>query len=94
MSFYPDEYPIGFSEQEVRGQVESEPMRYDLNALVGHWRSELGGLSEERWIPAGKYDAAVQRNESLKKEFMDGASPDGSEKIRHGWPFQNHEEFY
>ncbi|PKY06695.1 hypothetical protein P168DRAFT_295685 [Aspergillus campestris IBT 28561] len=90
----PDECPIRFSEQEVREQAESERMWYDLNALVGHWRRELGGLSEEGWIPAENYDAAVQRNESLREEFSDGASPDELGKIRRGWPFRDLEDFY
>lgn len=46
------ECPIGFSEEETRGQAESDPMWYNLNALVSHWHEELGGFSEEGWIPA------------------------------------------
>lgn len=90
----PLECPIRFSEQEARDQAENEPMWYKLNALVSHWRDELGGLSEEGWLPAGKYDAAVKRNGSLKAEFSDGGSPDELENIKQGWPFQDHEEFF
>ena len=88
------ECPIEFSEQEARDQAENEPMWYNLNELVSHWRSELGGLSEEGWIPAEKYDDAVKRNESLKAEFEENGSPDELEKVRRGWPFQDHEEFF
>ncbi|KAL4892301.1 serine/threonine protein kinase [Aspergillus ambiguus] len=88
------ECPIQFSEQETRYQAENEPMWYNLNALVSHWRDELGGLSEEGRLPAEKYHAAVKRNESLKAEFSDGGRPDELEKIKRGWPFQDHEEFF
>lgn len=88
------ECPIEFSEKEARDQAENEPMWYNLNALVSHWRDELGGLSEEGWLPAEMYGAAVKRNESLKAEFSDGGSPDELEKIKRGWPFQDHEEFF
>lgn len=88
------ECPIEFSEEEAHDQAENEPMWYNLNELVNHWRSELGGLSEEGWIPAEKYDDAVKRNESLKAEFEENGSPDELEKVRRGWPFQDHEEFF
>ncbi|PLB51514.1 serine/threonine protein kinase [Aspergillus steynii IBT 23096] len=90
----PSTCPIEFSEQESDDQTENEPMWYNLNALVSHWRDELGGLSEEGWLPSDKYDSAVKRNESLKAEFAEGGSPDELEKIRRGWPFQDHEEFF
>lgn len=51
-------------------------------------------LSEEGWIPAEKYEAAVKRNESLKAEFSDDGCPDELEKIERGWPFQDHETFF
>ncbi|KAL2865238.1 phosphotransferase enzyme family protein [Aspergillus lucknowensis] len=88
------ECPIQFSEQETRYQAENEPMWYKLNALVSHWRSELGGLSEEGWLSAEKYHAAVIRYETLKAEFSDGGSPDELEKIKRGWLFQDHEDFF
>ncbi|KAE8150844.1 serine/threonine protein kinase [Aspergillus avenaceus] len=88
------ECPIQFSEQETGYQAENEPMWCNLNALVSHWRDELGGLSEEGWLPAEKYDAAVKRNESLKAEFSDGGSPEELEKVKRGWPFQDHKEFF
>lgn len=88
------ECPIKFSAQEAREQAENEPMWYKLNELVSHWRDELGGLTEEGWIPAEKYDSAVKRNKSLKAEFSEGGSADELEKIKRGWPFQDHEEFF
>jgi hypothetical protein len=48
------EYPIDFSEEELRDQAEKEEMWYKLNELAAHWREELGG--EEGWIPAEKYE--------------------------------------
>jgi len=69
-------------------------MWYKLNEVVNHWRDELGGLSEEGWLPADKYEAALKRNESLKAKFVDGGSPDELEKIERGWPFQDREEFH
>jgi hypothetical protein len=39
--------PIEFSPEEVTKQAEDEPMWYNLNELVAHWRDELAGLSEE-----------------------------------------------
>lgn len=86
--------PIEFSEQETRDQAENEPIWYNLDELVSHWRDELGGLSEEGWLPAETYDAAVERNKSLKAEFSDYGSPGELEKIKQGWPFQDHEEFF
>jgi hypothetical protein len=86
------ECPVEFTEQETRDQAENEPMWYNLNTLVSHWRDELGRLSEEGWLPAERYDAAVLRNESLKAEFSDGGSVDELEKINRGWPFRDHEE--
>ncbi|KAJ5575573.1 serine/threonine protein kinase [Penicillium sp. DV-2018c] len=88
------ECPIGFSEQEIRELTENEPMWYNLNLLVNHWRDELGGLSEEGWVQAEQYDFAVKRNESLRAEFSQGGSADELEKIKRGWPFQDHEEFF
>ncbi|CAG8180908.1 unnamed protein product [Penicillium salamii] len=87
------ECPIQFSEQEVKEHIENEPMWYDLNKLVNHWRDELGGLSEEGWVRAEQYDHAVKRNASLKAEFS-GGSADELEKIDRGWPFQDREEFF
>ncbi|KAL4777999.1 serine/threonine protein kinase [Aspergillus varians] len=86
--------PIEFSEEEVRDHTENEPMWYNLNQLVSHWRDELGGLSEEGWIATKKYDAAVRRNESLKTEFSNGGSPDELAKLGRGWPFQDRQEFF
>lgn len=80
--------------REVREQAENEPMWYNVNALVSHWQEKLGLLSEEGWIPAEKYEAAVKRNESLKAEFSDDGCPDELEKIERGWPFQDHETFF
>ncbi|KAJ6179468.1 serine/threonine protein kinase [Penicillium mononematosum] len=40
------------------------------------------------------YDYATKRNQSLKAEFSDGGSADELEKIKRGWPFQDHEEFF
>ncbi|KAE8320912.1 serine/threonine protein kinase [Aspergillus sergii] len=87
------ECPISFSE-EVGYQTENEPMWYNLNMLVSHWRGELGGLTEEGWVSSDKYYCAVGRNESLRKEFAEGGSADELEKIRRGWPFQGHEEIF
>lgn len=87
------ECPIGFSEQELKEQTENEPMWYNLNMLVSHWRDELG-LSEEGWVRTDWYDHAVKRNESLRAEFSEGGSTDEREKIKRGWPFQDHEEFF
>lgn len=87
------ECPIGFSGQEIKEQSENEPMWYNLNMLVNHWRDELGGLSEEGWIRTEQYDYAIKRNESLKAEFSKGGSADELEQIKRGWPFQDHEEF-
>ncbi|GLA95884.1 phosphotransferase enzyme [Aspergillus tubingensis] len=86
--------PIDFSEQEVTDQAESEQTWYNLNILINKWRDELGGLSEEGWLPAQRYEAAVKRNKSLMAEFSDGASPDELEKVKRGWPFQDHDELY
>lgn len=88
------ECPIGFSEQEVEEQKENEPMWYNLNTLVNHWRDELGGLSEDGWVRTEQYGDAVKRNESLRAEFSEGGSVDELEKIKRGWPFQDHEEFF
>ncbi|GAA82961.1 hypothetical protein ASPFODRAFT_59945 [Aspergillus luchuensis CBS 106.47] len=86
--------PIDFSEQEANDQAESEQTWYNLNILINQWRDELGGLSEERWLPAQRYEAAVKRNKSLMAEFSDGASPDELEKLKQGLPFQGHDELY
>ena len=88
------ECPIGFSEQEISEQTENEPMWYNLNMLVNHWRDELGGLSEEGWVRTEQYDSAVKRNRSLRAEFAEGGSADELEKINRGWPFQDQEEFF
>lgn len=88
------ECPFTFSEQEIEKQAETEPMWYNLNKLVDHWRDELGGLSEEGWIRTDKYDYAIKRNESLRAEFSEGGSVDELEKIERGWPFQDREEFF
>ncbi|PYI29808.1 serine/threonine protein kinase [Aspergillus indologenus CBS 114.80] len=88
------ECPISFSEEELAEQSENEPMWYQLNHLVSHWRDELGGISEEGWVSTEKYDHAVKRNDSLKAEFAEGGSPDELDKIKRGWPFQDHEEFF
>ncbi|KAL2839635.1 phosphotransferase enzyme family protein [Aspergillus pseudoustus] len=90
----PLECPIGFSGQELQEKAEDESMWYKLNELVHNWRYELGGLSEQDWLPAEKYEAALNRNESLKAEFAHGDSPDEVEKIERGWPFQDREEFF
>lgn len=86
--------PIGFPEQEVSKQTEDDPMWSNLNALVSHWRDELDGLTEEGWVRTESYDHAVKRNQSLIEEFSEGASEDEIEKIKRGWPFQDHEEFF
>ncbi|KAL3460860.1 serine/threonine protein kinase [Aspergillus heterothallicus] len=86
--------PIDFSEEEIREQAEMQPMWHKLNALVEHWRDELGGISEEGWIPAEEFDAAVERNKALEAEFSDGGSLDELAKIERGWPFQDHQEVY
>ncbi|GLB18359.1 phosphotransferase enzyme [Aspergillus tubingensis] len=86
--------PIDFSEQEVNDQAESEQTWYNLNILINQWRDELGGLSEEGWLPAQRYEAAVKRNKSLMAEFSDGASPDELEILKQSWPFQDHGEVY
>ncbi|GLA61329.1 phosphotransferase enzyme [Aspergillus tubingensis] len=86
--------PIDFSEQEVNDQAESEQTWYNLNILINQWRDELGGLSEEGWLPAQRYEAAVKKNKSLMAKFSDGASPDELEKVKRGWPFQDHDEVY
>lgn len=65
----------------------------NLNRLVEHRRDELGGLSEEGWIRTEQYDYATKRNQSLKAEFFKGGSADELEKIKRGWPFQDHEFF-
>ncbi|KAI2669763.1 hypothetical protein CBS147355_9688 [Penicillium roqueforti] len=88
------ECPIQFSEQEVREHNETEPMWYNLNILVNHWRDELGGLSEEGWVQTERYEYAVKRNESLRAEFSEGGNADELEKIKRGWPFRDHEEFF
>jgi len=88
------ECPIEFSKQEIREQTENETMWYNLNMLANHWRDDLGGLSEEGWVRTEQYDYAVRRNESLRAEFSEGASADELEKIKRGWPFQDHEELF
>jgi hypothetical protein len=79
---------------EVSDQAEKEEMWYKLNQLVAHWREELGKISEEGWIPAEQYEAAVKRNKELKAEFADGGSPDEIQKIERGRPFKDRAEFY
>ncbi|OJJ43564.1 hypothetical protein ASPZODRAFT_2114104 [Penicilliopsis zonata CBS 506.65] len=88
------ECPIGFSEQELTEQSENEPMWYNLNKLVDHWRDELGGLSEEGWVQTEQYNYAVEQNKALQVKFSEGGSADDLERIKRGWPFQDHEEFF
>ncbi|KAF3484117.1 serine/threonine protein kinase [Arthroderma uncinatum] len=86
--------PISFSEDEIRKQTDDDPMWCNLNALVSHWREELGGLTEEGWVRTEAYDDAVKRNQSLIEEFSEGGSTDELGKIKRGWPFQDREEFF
>jgi cysteinyl-tRNA synthetase len=88
------ECPIAFSAEETARQAEQEQMWADLKELVGHWRDELGGLTEEGWVRTEQYDYAVKRNASLKAEFAAGGSADELEKLERGWPFQDREEFF
>jgi hypothetical protein len=64
------EFPIEFSDQEIREHTENEQMWYKLNLLVNHWRDELGGLSEEGLIVLSSITMRVKRNESLRAEFF------------------------
>lgn len=70
------EFPMEFSEQEVRETMENEPVWCKLNTVVDRWRDELGVLSEEGWVPVDKHDAVVVRNESLRAEVSDNAGLD------------------
>lgn len=78
----PPTCPIEFSEEETREQAENEEMWYNLNALVSHWRDELGGLSGEDWIPGDKSGFAVNRSESLKAQFAEGGRGAGENQAR------------
>ncbi|KAH8429875.1 phosphotransferase family protein [Aspergillus melleus] len=88
------ECPIAFSGEEMEEQTKNEPMWYNLNRLVSHWRDVLGGVSEEGWVRTEQYDYAVKRNEALRAEFSEGGSADELEKNKRGWPFQDHEEIF
>ncbi|RJE23333.1 hypothetical protein PHISCL_04319 [Aspergillus sclerotialis] len=84
------ECPIEFSENEVRDQIENERIWLDLNRMLCYWTNELGGPSEEGWLPAEKYDAAVKGNKLLRAQLLDCSGSDESGKIERGWLFQDH----
>ncbi|EGE06670.1 phosphotransferase enzyme family protein [Trichophyton equinum CBS 127.97] len=86
--------PIAFTDAELKKHSEDEPMWFDLNALVNHWRDELGGLNEEGWIRSEMYNSALEKNKALKQKFINDADPDEVEKVANGWPFQDKEEYF
>lgn len=88
------ECPIKFSEEETRKQTEDDEMWCNLNALVEHWRSELGGISEEGWVRSEEYEHAIRRNQSLIEKFSKDGSEDELAKLERGWPFKDCEEFF
>jgi hypothetical protein len=87
--------PVSFSEEEIDEQSANEEMWCDLNRLVIHWRNVPGGMSEEAWVRSDMYDYALKRNDQLRKELYEseGATADEIEKLKRGWPFQDHEDF-
>lgn len=83
-----------FPESEMEEFSRQEEVWFGLNALVDHWREELGGVSEDGWISHERYEKGVRKERELKETLRSQAEGD-EEDIRlleRGWPFGNREE--
>jgi hypothetical protein len=86
--------PISFTEEELKDFHKLEQTWFDLNALVNHWREELGGVSEDGWVRHERYDEAVRKERELKAKLIATAEGDVEdiELLSLVWPFRDFEE--
>lgn len=85
--------PVKFEEQEREEFLKQEDMWFCFNALVGHWRDQLG-VSEDGWVSNENYAAAMQGAKDLKEDIISKADNDEEDiaLIIQGCPFDDHED--
>lgn len=55
---------------------EQEQTWFGLNALMEHWREDLGGVNEDGWVHHERYEEAVRKAKGLKEQLTATAEGD------------------
>ncbi len=85
--------PVQFDADDEKEFLHTEEQWFTATALLEHWRSILDDLGQDGWVRNESYEAVVEMNQELKREWLDKAEDDEDLLcVEKYWPFQDHKE--
>ncbi len=83
--------PIDFSDAEVEECLRLEAEQNHLDLQIEKIRDRIG-IGSDGWTSNERYEDALEENEHVKAEALDGAEDDVRKEILENWPWDNHKE--
>jgi len=84
--------PIEFSDAEVEECLRLEAEQNHLNVQMEKVRDRIG-IGSDGWTSNERYEDALEENEHVRTEALDGAEDDVRKEILENWPWDDHEEY-
>lgn len=84
--------PITFSDTEVEECLRLEAEQNHLDIQMEKIRVRIGNGSDG-WAATERYEDALEENEYIKAEALEGADNETKKEILQNWPWDDHEEY-
>ena len=84
--------PIEFSDAEIDECLRLEAEQHHLDLQMEKIRDRIG-IGSDGWTSEARYKDALEENEHVKKEALDGEGDDVRKEILENWPWDDHEEY-
>jgi len=84
--------PIHFSDEEAGECLRIEAEQNHIDLQMEKIRDRIG-ISTDGWTSNERYEDALEENEHVKAEALDGEDEATRSEVLENWPFDDHEEF-
>jgi hypothetical protein len=83
---------IHFSDEEVGECLSIEAEQNQIDLQMEKIRDRIG-ISTDGWPPNERYENALEENEHVKSEALDGEDEPTRNELLENWHFDDHEKF-
>ena len=84
--------PIQFSDEEAEQCLRIEAEQNHIDLQMEKIRDRIG-ISTDGWTSIERYEDALEENEHVKAEALDGEDEATRNEILENWPFDDHEKY-
>lgn len=83
--------PVRFTDDEVK-QHNEEKAEWDKACSTLSMLHDMLGINVQGWVTVDMFQATVEENQRLRKQFILGGEPDFREEAWKTWPFKDDDE--